>query len=332
MLLELPIISQIIALMPRDDTPSSVVVRDKGVFEFTEADPKEFAPAVIMTERIGNREPATVYWKEGDFWAYYTGGVPGVDADEAQIAKADAFKWHWFASVIAPENYLFSHFTSGTFGGFHSEVETIPKRDRIIENYRDLVVGRMQEMFADNVRIVDGALMLKVKEPAYGLYIRNGATKKAPMVECYPTQAAVSPKVSRGLNNGHLFSALDWDGLSDAARIFRKIAPAAAVSPDPPKMDILMPEAFTSEHLTYSARSLAFMAYRGMGARTIAERHMADYGLLYELFEHQANVPGIVDRLVDVMSRVVHLADLEDRLAWELFLERYDNAPISIAF
>jgi hypothetical protein len=31
------------------------------------------------------------------------------------------------------------------------------------------------------------------------------------------------------------------------------------------------------------------------------------------------------------MSRVVKLADLEDRLAWELFLERYDEAPIDLA-
>jgi hypothetical protein len=332
MLLELPIISQIIALMPRDETPSSVVVRDKGVFEFIEADAGEFAPAVIMTERIGNREPATVFWKDGDFWAYFSGGIPGVDAAEAQIARADAFLWHWFASVIAPENYLFSHFTSGTFGGFHSDVETIPKRDRIIENYRDHVVTRMQAAFADNVRIVDGALMVKVKEPAYGLYIRNDATKKAPKIGCRPMQAGIEPKVSRRLDNGHLFSALDRDGLVRAVCSFRKIAPEAIFSSEPPKMDILIPEVFTAEHLTYSARSLAYKAYRGMSARTIATRHMEDYGQLYELFEHQAGKPGIVDRLVDVMARVVHLADHEDRLAWELFLERYDDAPITIAF
>jgi hypothetical protein len=332
MLLDLPFMSQIVALMPRDETPCSAIVRDKGVFEFLEAERGEFKLAAVMTERIGNRKPASIYWKDGDFWTYFSGGIAGVDADQAQVAKTDAFLWHWFASLIAPENFMFSHFPSGSFGNFHSECETMPKRERIIENYREHVMAQMQAAFAENARIVDGSLMMKVGEPGYQLYIRNEATKKSPSIVCKPVQEWLESKLSRRLDKGHVFSALDWDGFTDAVKSFRKIAPTAHFSVEPQKMDVLMPEAFTAERLTPSVRSLACQAYRGIAARAIPERHMEDYGRLYELFEHQANMPGIIDRLVDVMSRVVHLADLEDRLAWDLFLERYDNAPISIAF
>ncbi|MBY3433721.1 hypothetical protein HFN89_06110 [Rhizobium laguerreae] len=285
-----------------------------------------------MTERIGNRAPATIYWKEGDFWAYFSGGVAGVDAGEARVAKTDAFLWHWFACVIAPENYLFSHYPSGSFTGFHASCATMPKPDRIIENYRDHVMTALQSAFADNVRIVDGSLMMKVGEPGYQLHIRNEGIKRSPTIVCKPTQEWLEPKVSRRLDKGHVFSALGWDGLMAAVRGFGKIAPEATFSAEPPRIDILMREAFTSERLTYSACSLAYQAYRGMSARTVPQRHMEDYGQLYELFEHQATQPGVVDRLLDVMSRVLHLSDIEDRLAWELFLERYDDAPISIAF
>jgi hypothetical protein len=332
MLLELPFISQIIALMPRDATPCSAIVRDKGVFEFHESEVDEFKLAAVMTERVGNRKAAKIYWKDGDFWAYFSGGIVGVEAAEAQVSKTDAFLWHWFATIIAPENFMFSHFPSGGFGHFHSQCETMPKRERIIENFRDHVMTQMQAAFAENVTIVDGSLMMKVREPGYQLYIQNEATKKSPSIVCKPVQEWLEAKLSRRLDKGHVFSALDWDGFTDAVKSFRKIAPTAHVSDATQKLEILMPEAFTAERLTPSVRSLACQAYRGMAARTIPEGHLKDYGQLYELFEHQASMPGIIDRLVDVMSRLVHLADLEDRLAWDLFLERYDNAPISIAF
>lgn len=330
MLIELPFISQIVALLPRDHTPNCAIVRDRDVFEIHEGELGEFQIAATRTERTGNRGPATVYWKDGDFWCYFAGGIGGVEAKEAKIEKFDATKWHWFSSVIGPENFLFSHLPSGTFQNYFEE-QPKPKRERIIEDYRDHVLAGMRPSIAENARIVEGSLMLKVSEPSYTLAIRNGDTKKNPHIVAEAHQAWLEPKTSRRLDKGHMFSALDWDGLRNAQTSFRRIAPDATVGREPPRFEILLPEAFTFDTLTYSARSLARQAHWGMTARAIQAKHSEDVGRLYELFEHQADRTDVVDRLVDVMSRVVKLADLQDRLAWELFLERYDEAPIALA-
>ncbi|MCV9964763.1 hypothetical protein OIU34_23000 [Pararhizobium sp. BT-229] len=335
MLIELPFISQIVALMPRDKTPSSAIVRDSGVFEIQEADPDEFLLAAIRTQRTGNRGPSSIYWKDGDFWCYFWGGVGGVDAKEAQLSRFDSFAWHWFASIIGPENFLFSHYPSGSFVGFHGD-EPMPQQKRIVENFREHVLAGMRPMIADNLRVVGGALMVKVAEPGYQLWIHNRETKKNPLIRVSPLQGWLEPKTSRRLDMGHMFPALDWEGFVSAQRSFRRIAPDAVFSEDALQFDVRLPEAFNAgpasvDYLAYSARSLAQQAYRGMFARTIPENCKADVGRLYELFEHQAHQQGVTDRIVNVMSRVVRLADLEDRLAWELFLERYDEAPIALA-
>lgn len=329
-MIELPFISQIVALLPRDKTPNSAIVRDRDVFEIPEAELGEFQVAAIRTEWMGNRGPATVYWKDGDFWCYFAGGVGGVEAKEARIDRFDAFKWHWFASAIGPENFLFSHFPSGSFVGYHEE-QPMPKRERIIEDYRDHVLAGMRPAISDNARIVEGSLMVKVCEPGYMLAMRNRATKKNPAIVAEPHQGWMEPKTCRRLDKGHVFSALDWEGFRNAQTSFRRIAPDATVGREPPRLEILLPEAFTFDNLTYSGRSLARQAYWGMSGRAIPAEHSEDVGRLYELFEHQPDRPDVLDRLVDVMSRVVRLADLEDRLAWELFLDRYDEAPIALA-
>ena len=207
----------------------------------------------------------------------------------------------------------------------------MPKRERIIENYGDHVLTRMRPVITDTTRIVNGSLMVKVSEPGYKLSIHNRETKKNPVVTAEPHQSWIKPKTCRRLDMGHLFSAMDWEGFTSAQRSFTRIAPDAVVAPEPPRLEILIPEAFTFNPLSYSGRSLAQQAYRGMLARIIPEGCKADVGRLYELFEHQAERPDVLDRLVEVMSRVVRLANLEDRHAWELFLERYDEAPIEIA-
>jgi hypothetical protein len=330
MLIELPFISQIIALLPRDKTPNNAIVRDSDVFEIPEAELGDFKIAARRTQWTGNRGPTTVYWKDGDFWCYFAGGMGGVDAKEALIDKIDPSKWHWFASVIGPENFLFSHFPSGSFIGYFEE-QPMPRRERIFENYREHVLAELRPSITDNCRIVEGSLMVKVSEPSYVLAVRNCETKKNPVIHAEPHQSWMEPKTCRGLNKGHVFSALDWDGFRNAQASFKRIAPDAMVGREPPPLEILIPEAFACDALTYSGRSLAKKAYWSMLARAIPAQNVEDVGRLYELFEHQANRPDVVDRIVDVMSRVVTLADLEDRLAWELFLERYDEAPIALA-
>lgn len=333
MLIELPFISQVVALMPRDKTPSSAIVRDRAVFEIQEAAPEDFLLAAIRTERVGNRRPASIYWNDGDLWCYSWGGVVGVEAEEAQLSRFDSFQWDWFASIIGPENFLFSHFPSGSFVGFHMG-DHMPQEKRIVENFREHVLAGMRAMIATNLRIVGGALMVKIAEPGYQLWIRNSETKKNPLIGASPHQGWLEPKTSRRLDKGHMFSTLDWEGFMAAQRSFRRIAPDAVFSENAQQFDIRLPQAFGTgafDALGYSARSLAQQAYRGMFARTIPEDCKADVGRLYELFEHQGEQKGVTDRIVDVMSRVVRLADLEDRLAWELFLERYDEAPIDLA-
>lgn len=298
MLVEFPFFNQIIATMPRDKTPSSNVIAETAVFEIPEDDPSGYDVAAVRTMRDGNHDPFKVYWRDGAFWTYCKGGVIGLDSARAKLDKWELHDKHWFTTYLSPEQFLPTHQPTGSFVGDILWKERVDPR-RIVENYREQIIRLVGTAYMYNLRIVDGSVLVKVREPVYGLSLYNKGTKRKPQVFAHFYQRGFQPALGTRHDLGHEFPAGDWDGLMQAGESFRELAPDASWSDwELQPFDIRMPEVFTADPIVPSIMAVASRARRGILNRRVPDANAKDVSSLYEMIEHRGGEVGIADEIL----------------------------------
>lgn len=318
-----PFINQIVARPPRKKEIRPMEHWDVDTFDIPEIERSAFVPAMGGVGEYGGH----TYWHDGSHWAYFGSKTPG----EYRLDDVFQLLSHGAVRRIALAFGVGGFLEARYAPKYHSadkHLEELPNRKNIADDYRHRIAERVATALAANAAIVEGHLMLRVREPAYGLYLETEGRRDAPWHEAKLKQETLRPVANVFRHPAILYA---FDEVEEAKAGLDAIGGAGAQRrrADHTFGALKRVGDFASEDLHMaSVRSMALDMHASVTSRKMTKRAGSRVGDLFRLAMRDDEADA--EALFDLADVVVKNADEGHKLLWEVFVPRFQERPVSL--